>query len=73
MEQDRDERIRQRAHEIWEREGRQDGSQDENWQRAERELSQQEGSQGEDSSNSENAPQRMSAEGTAGGASRRKR
>lgn len=34
----RDERIRQRAYELWEREGRQPGRDEEYWQRAEAEL-----------------------------------
>lgn len=39
MDQDRDERIRKRAHEIWEQEGRPDGKEQDHWERAERELS----------------------------------
>jgi hypothetical protein len=35
---DRDERIRQRAHEIWEREGRPHGLEQEHWDRATREI-----------------------------------
>jgi hypothetical protein len=38
MDQDR-EKIRDRAYEIWDREGRQEGRDDEYWLRAERELS----------------------------------
>jgi hypothetical protein len=34
MAENRDERIRQRAYEIWEREGRPEGSHDEHWRRA---------------------------------------
>lgn len=34
----RDEQIRQRAHEIWEREGRPEGKEKEHWERAEREI-----------------------------------
>ena len=33
-----DEKIRQRAYEIWDRDGRQDGQADNHWLRAEREL-----------------------------------
>jgi hypothetical protein len=35
---DRHERIRQRAHEIWEREGRPDGREHEHWDRATKEI-----------------------------------
>lgn len=35
---DRIERIRQRAHEIWEREGRPQGREQEHWDRASREI-----------------------------------
>lgn len=38
MTPDRDERIRQRAHEIWERDGRPHGRHDEHWQRAREEI-----------------------------------
>jgi len=35
---DRDDRIRRRAHEIWEREGRPHGKDAEHWERAQREV-----------------------------------
>ncbi|MCT2581267.1 MAG: DUF2934 domain-containing protein [Mesorhizobium sp.] len=35
---DRIERIRQRAHEIWEREGRPDGREQEHWDKATKEI-----------------------------------
>ncbi|MET0942788.1 MAG: DUF2934 domain-containing protein [Mesorhizobium sp.] len=35
---DREERIRQRAHEIWEREGRPHGADDRHWHQAAREV-----------------------------------
>jgi hypothetical protein len=38
MAEDRDEKIRRRAHEIWEAEGRPDGKEADHWQRAAREL-----------------------------------
>ena len=38
MENDKEERIRRRAHELWEREGRPDGREAEHWDVAEREL-----------------------------------
>ena len=38
MDQDHQERIRQRAHEIWESEGRPEGRDAEHWTRAEEEL-----------------------------------
>lgn len=41
---DRNERIRQRAHEIWEREGRPEGRQDAHWEEACRDITAAEGS-----------------------------
>ena len=38
-----EERVRQRAYEIWEREGRPEGSHDEHWERASREIEAEEG------------------------------
>jgi hypothetical protein len=38
MEAERHEQIRQRAHTIWEQEGRPHGREQEHWERAEREL-----------------------------------
>lgn len=38
MASDREDEIRQRAHRIWEREGRPDGMDKDHWARAEREL-----------------------------------
>jgi len=38
MDQDREQRIRTRAYEIWEREGRQEGGHETHWQQAEKEL-----------------------------------
>jgi hypothetical protein len=38
MSDDRDQRIRRRAHEIWEREGRPHGKDAEHWERAVREI-----------------------------------
>ncbi len=52
MDQDREERIRARAYEIWEREGRQEGSHLAHWEQAEQELRDEEageGQQGDDS------------------------
>ncbi|TPI10967.1 DUF2934 domain-containing protein [Mesorhizobium sp. B4-1-3] len=43
---DREERIRQRAHEIWEREGRPEGRQQEHWDQAVQEI-ESEGSEAE--------------------------
>ena len=34
----RDEKVRERAYQIWEREGRQDGRAEEHWSQAEQEL-----------------------------------
>ena len=34
MDEERETRIRERAHEIWEREGRPEGAQEEHWRRA---------------------------------------
>jgi len=38
MDENRDERIRRRAHEIWEREGRPEGRHDEHWSQAAAEI-----------------------------------
>ena len=38
MESDRDEKVRDRAYLIWEREGRPDGRRSEHWAQAEREI-----------------------------------
>lgn len=43
MENDRETRIRERAHEIWERAGKPEGLQDEHWEQASREIDQGEG------------------------------
>ena len=43
MDQDHQERIRQRAHEIWESEGRPEGRDADHWSRAEEELRNQTG------------------------------
>ncbi|TWS97336.1 DUF2934 domain-containing protein [Reyranella sp. CPCC 100927] len=50
---DREERIRQRAHEIWEMEGRPDGRDQEHWERAHREI---DAKQGETPSGQANEP-----------------
>jgi hypothetical protein len=42
MEDDRNEKIRTRAHQIWESEGRKEGSHEAHWQRAEREVTEEE-------------------------------
>lgn len=42
----RDDQIRQRAHEIWEREGRPEGRQEEHWQRAVEEIERELGTDG---------------------------
>jgi hypothetical protein len=67
----RDERIRERAHQIWEREGREEGSHDAHWQRAERELDEEEREGGTESSQDE--PRQMTGEGPAKGMARRTR
>ena len=71
MDRDREERIRERAHRIWEREGRQEGSHDAHWQRAERELDEEE--REERVGGSPDEPTQMPEERPAEGASRRKR
>ena len=43
---DRNRRIEQRAHEIWEAEGRPHGKHDEHWHRAVRDIAEQEGGGG---------------------------
>lgn len=72
MDGDRDERIRQRAHEIWEREGRKEGSEAENWQRAEREVRQEEEAGGTSSGEDGEMPDSR-ADLSGGGAARRRR
>lgn len=47
MDQDREERVRTRAYEIWEREGRQDGGHEAHWQQAEQELREEEAGEGQ--------------------------
>ena len=42
MQSDRKERISERAYQIWDAEGRVDGRHDEHWQRAEREIAEEE-------------------------------
>ena len=62
-----EERIRQRAHEIWEREGRPEGRHEEHWAQAHREIEAEGGSQPEpaapDASPTDPAP--GTASGTA--------
>jgi hypothetical protein len=41
MNDDREQRIRERAHQIWEREGRPDGQEQSHWERASREISEE--------------------------------
>lgn len=40
MTDDRDEKIRKRAHELWQQEGQPDGKPDDHWYQAEREIDQ---------------------------------
>lgn len=53
MDQDHQDRIRQRAHEIWESEGRPEGRDADHWSRAEEELRSQEGNDKSDEQSSE--------------------
>jgi hypothetical protein len=46
MADDRQNRIRQRAHELWEREGRPDGAHERHWQQAEGEIAAEDGKGG---------------------------
>ena len=71
MDRDREERIRERAYQIWEREGRQEGSHDAHWQRAERELDEEEQEGGTETS--QNEPRQMAGDASAPGTARRKR
>ena len=43
---DREQKIRERAHQIWEQEGRPDGREQEHWERPSREVDAKEGSEG---------------------------
>jgi hypothetical protein len=45
MSNDREHRIRERAHQIWEREGRPDGQEQNHWERASREIDDEERTQ----------------------------
>jgi hypothetical protein len=60
----KDERIRDRAYEIWDREGRQEGRDQEYWLQAERELSASSG--GETAQSDETAPT-LSTDGSTPG------
>ncbi len=46
MARDRDARVRERAHEIWEKEGQPDGAERRHWEQASREIDQQEAASG---------------------------
>ena len=53
---DREEKIRERAHQIWEQEGRPDGLEQEHWERASREVDAEEGNDGNAPSTTFTAP-----------------
>ena len=53
MDQDHQDRIRQRAHEIWESEGRPEGRDADHWSRAEEELRNQTGNDQPDGDSAE--------------------
>ena len=55
MNSDQEARIRQRAYEIWQREGRPEGREDEHWQRAQAEI------MAEDGAAANQAPNRAAA------------
>ena len=59
-----EERIRRRAHEIWEREGRPEGRHEEHWARARREVEAEEGG-----SPTDTAPGSAGADRAGGGGS----
>lgn len=69
MDQDREQHIRTRAYEIWEREGRQDGGHEAHWQQAEQELRDEDQREREerDNSSSQPAASRTAPAGPAGG------
>jgi hypothetical protein len=48
MSPEKEERIRLRAHEIWEREGRPEGKEAEHWERASREIESEEAGENQD-------------------------
>jgi hypothetical protein len=73
MDREREERIKERAHEIWEREGRQDGSHEANWQRAEGELADEDQEGQTEPSDDRPRVGEASADEKGKGASRRKR
>ncbi len=69
-----EERIRRRAQEIWEREGRPEGCHEEHWARARREVEAEEGglprgAAGSDASPTDTAPGSAGADRAGGGGS----
>jgi hypothetical protein len=71
VDRDREERIRERAYQIWEREGREEGSHGAHWQRAERELDEEEQEGGTETPRDE-SPQ-IAGDASTEGTARRKR
>jgi len=70
MGHDRDDRIRKRAHELWELEGRPHGKEREHWEQAERELggSDQPAAAGSTAKKAVKSAGKPAAAGKAGGA-----
>ncbi len=78
MDRDLEQRIRARAHELWEQSGRVDGQADEHWRQAERELTalsdaQQESTAPKSASKRRAAPKDEKSAAPAGEAPKRRR
>lgn len=67
MTDERQERVRQRAHEIWEREGRPHGKHDEHWRLAREEIEREGGEATEGGAAKARTPRRASAKAAAPG------
>jgi len=64
MQSDRQARIRERAYHIWVEEGRSEGRHDEHWQRAEREIAEEEARAGDEVAAPPRRPRPKSPEGS---------
>lgn len=73
MDGDREDRTRARAHAIWEREGRPNGSHDAHWREAERELAAEDQEQEAGTPLPNEEPRQMSGQTPGKAAPRRRR
>lgn len=65
MSGDRDERIRQRAHKLWESEGKPEGSAQRHWQQAEAEITQADSAPPKAAAKKVAAPKKAKTEGAS--------